>query len=340
MLEQSHSRWQKLMERAKKENWGMLPSPPDERDWPLSRIVAPVALPRSVRLDHLVPHIFDQGRCGTCVGMAGATIKNAFANRKKVLPESGLSPLFLYTRCKQEDGIPDQEGTYPRVALKVMQHDGIAPESVLPYSELPQDACLRFPEITQAYLDAAQDFKIKAYARLWAVDEMKQALAAGKLIMAGVLVTDSFLQPQNGVIPVPEGRLLGLHAIALCGYDDTKQAFRIVNSWGTAWGEKGFAWLPYAFCEWKSDLGMTALAEAWAVEGEEVLQPEPEPTQGLKIEMWIGNKIALVNGKTIELDIPPEIKDGRTLVPMRFVAENIGAKITWYAQEKKIIIER
>jgi len=25
---------------------------------------------------------------------------------------------------------------------------------------------------------------------------------------------------------------------------------------------------------------------------------------------------------------------------MRFVAENIGAKITWYAQEKKIVIER
>lgn len=338
MMEQNHSKWQNLMERAKKENWGMLPSPPDDRDWPLSKIAMPVALPPSVRMDHLVPHIFDQGRCGTCVGMAGATIKNAFANRKKLLPESGLSPLFLYARCKQEDGIPDQEGTYPRVALKVMQHDGIAPENVLPYSELPQDACLRFPEITQAYLDAAQDFRIKAYARLWTVNETKQALAAGKFVMAGVLVTDSFLQPQNGIIQLPEGRLLGLHAIALCGYDDTKQAFRMVNSWGTAWGEKGFAWLPYAFCEWKSDLGMTALAEAWGVEMEQV-----KPT-AQKIELWINKPIARINGAETMIDpenpkVVPLLIEGRTMLPARFISEAIGKRIDWEEREQKVTIE-
>lgn len=340
MNELKHTQWLHIMERALKEGWGMLPSPPDERDWPLSAIAEPVTLPPAVRLDNFVPFVLDQGKCGTCVAFSGAQINNVFANRRQALPKDGLSPLFLYVRCKQEDGIPKQEGTYPRVALKVMQKDGIAPESTLPYSRLPQDACLLFPEITEVHISAAQEFKIKAYARLWTVDEMKQALAAGKLIMAGVLVTDSFLCPVDGVIPLPEGRILGAHAIALCGYDDTKQAFRIVNSWGTAWGEKGFAWLPYAFCEWKSDLGMTALAEAWAVEGEEVLQPEPEPTQGLKIEMWIGNKTAMVDGKEVVLDVPPEISNGRTLVPIRFVAENIGAKVTWHAKEKKIIVER
>jgi hypothetical protein len=38
---------------------------------------------------------------------------------------------------------------------------------------------------------------------------------------------------------------LGLHAIALVGYDDQKQAFKFSNSWGTGWGDNGFGWISY-----------------------------------------------------------------------------------------------
>lgn len=296
----------------------MLPSPPDERDWPLAAIAEPVTLPLAVRLDNHIPFVLDQGKCGTCVAFSGAQINNTFTNRRKALPKDGLSPLFLYVRCKQEDGIPGQEGTYPRVALKVMQKDGMAPENALPYSQLPQDACLLFPEITTAHIDAAQDYRVKAYARLWTVDEMKQALAAGKLIMAGVLVTDSFLQPENGVILLPEGRLLGLHAIVICGYDDARQAFRMVNSWGDSWGEKGFAWLPYEFCRWKSDLGMEALMEAWAVETEYI--PPQERTE--------------------TLDQPPVILNGRTMAPVRWIIENSGGSILDWNNNTKTVTYR
>ena len=339
MMEQSHSRWQKLMERAKRENWGMLPSPPDERDWPLSRIVAPVALPRSVRLDHLVYQIKDQGKCGTCVGKAVSSATETGYKQKQSLPGKGLSSLYVYSRSKQEDGIPEIQGTYPRVALKIAQKEGIAPESIFPYSSLT--VCNKPPIPSAQVIALAGAFKIKAYARLGGIEEIKQALASGKIVVAGILVTNSFLDWNGqGVIGVPAGYILGAHAVVFCGYDDDKKAVRGVNSWGERWGDKGFFWLSYDFFSWESDIGMTGFMEAWAVEFEEVLQPEPEPTQGLKIEMWIGNKIALVNGKTIELDIPPEIKNGRTLIPIRFVAENIGAKVTWYAKEKKIIVER
>ena len=233
MNESKHTQWLRIMERAIAENWPMLPSPPDERDWPLSRIAEPVAIPASVRLDHLVPRILSQGKCGSCVGMAGAQIKNALANRRRALPEGGLSPLFLYARCKQEDGIPTTEGTYPRIALKIMQRDGICPEKDLPYSTLPQNACLSFPQIAQTHIDAAAPYKIKAYARLYGLDDIKQALAAGKLVMAGILVADNFMKPPaNNIIGPPEGRIYGLHAVGLCGYDDSKKAFRMVNSWG------------------------------------------------------------------------------------------------------------
>jgi hypothetical protein len=55
--------------------------------------------------------------------------------------------------------------------------------------------------------------------------------------------------------PEPSGKK-NYHAICLCGYDDSiavtggkgKGAFRIKNSWwGSAWADKGFAWLSYAY---------------------------------------------------------------------------------------------
>jgi len=35
--------------------------------------------------------------------------------------------------------------------------------------------------------------------------------------------------------------------MTLCGYDDTKSAFRIVNSWGTTWGDNGYLWVDYDY---------------------------------------------------------------------------------------------
>lgn len=35
------------------------------------------------------------------------------------------------------------------------------------------------------------------------------------------------------------------HAIVLIGWDDTKQAWLLRNSWGTDWGDQGYAWISY-----------------------------------------------------------------------------------------------
>jgi hypothetical protein len=44
------------------------------------------------------------------------------------------------------------------------------------------------------------------------------------------------------------------HAICLCGYDDTKRAFRLKNSWinsktGKPWADNGFAWISYEYIQ-------------------------------------------------------------------------------------------
>jgi cathepsin L len=35
------------------------------------------------------------------------------------------------------------------------------------------------------------------------------------------------------------------HFVTLCGWDDTKGAWRLKNTWGTGWGESGYMWIAY-----------------------------------------------------------------------------------------------
>ena len=52
----------------------------------------------------------------------------------------------------------------------------------------------------------------------------------------------------------------------------------------------------------------------------------------------IGNKQAEVNGSLVQLDAPPTIINGRTMVPLRFVSETFGAEIGWDGKEQKITL--
>ncbi len=47
----------------------------------------------------------------------------------------------------------------------------------------------------------------------------------------------------------------------------------------------------------------------------------------------------IVNGIPIETDVAPEIISGRTMVPVRAVAEALGALVTWDEKEQKVYIE-
>lgn len=44
-----------------------------------------------------------------------------------------------------------------------------------------------------------------------------------------------------------------------------------------------------------------------------------------------------VNSNPLTMDVPPEIMNGRTMVPMRAVFEALGADINWIGEEQMII---
>jgi len=64
----------------------------------------------------------------------------------------------------------------------------------------------------------------------------------------------------------------------------------------------------------------------------------PEKPEKTVIILQIGNKSFTVNGQSKELDSPPIIKNGRTLLPIRAIIESLGGTIGWDATEKKVTI--
>ena len=58
-----------------------------------------------------------------------------------------------------------------------------------------------------------------------------------------------------------------------------------------------------------------------------------------KIELRINSKIAYINGDETTLEVPPFIiPPGRTVVPLRFIAESFDSKVDWEPLVKSIII--
>ena len=58
------------------------------------------------------------------------------------------------------------------------------------------------------------------------------------------------------------------------------------------------------------------------------------------IILTIGADTALVNGKAVALDSPAFIADGRTYTPIRFIAENLGANVSWNGTAKTVTISK
>ena len=64
---------------------------------------------------------------------------------------------------------------------------------------------------------------------------------------------------------------------------------------------------------------------------------EKEDTSN-QIIFTIGEKTAQVFGKTKTHDVAPKIANNRTMLPARFVAENLGAVVTWNSEKQEVTV--
>lgn len=59
---------------------------------------------------------------------------------------------------------------------------------------------------------------------------------------------------------------------------------------------------------------------------------------GKKIALRTGSRDVYVNGARMIIDVPAELKNGRTMVPLRFISEAFGADVKWLDTEREVII--
>ncbi|MBP7732193.1 MAG: Omp28-related outer membrane protein [Caldisericia bacterium] len=81
---------------------------------------------------------------------------------------------------------------------------------------------------------------------------------------------------------------------------------------------------------------------SWDAQDKKVTITQIYENKSKIIELWIGKKVALVNDTEMRIDdknkLYPIIVGGKTLLPLRFVATSLGAKVEYVAAEKKIVL--
>jgi C1A family cysteine protease len=233
----------------------------DPRDLRLKSVasVLPGAVPaRPAAVDNSkwCSGVENQGNLGSCTAHMMASIVeyndirwNTKASRKR------LSRLFHYYATRLIEGtVNEDSGAYIRDSIKAGALYGCLWESKWWYN------IAKFAvNPPRSLWDLAAQHKVVSYHRIddGDLETMKQTLASGYLIGFGFLVYDNFMSQEmanTGVLhrPGPHDTIQGGHAVTIVGYDDVRGAFKVRNSWGTSWGQKGYFWMDYNYMADKS----------------------------------------------------------------------------------------
>ena len=259
-------------------------------------------LPESVSLLRFAPDRQNQGKQGSCVAWS-----SVYAARSIVEAAStgvsgnttAYSPAFVYNQI----GLEDCQGSYIQRAMEFMTNKGVLPYNDFPYTD---QECSRQP--TSSLWDKAAQNKMHGFTRLTngesvdgiSIRAVKEHLAKDAPVVIGMMVGGTFMQEMMGKemwAPTSEDRSqmgFGGHAMCVIGYDDRKQAFQLMNSWGPEWGNNGIGWVRYAdFKEF--------VREAYGI--------DPMPKRGAAVNVAFECNIGLVKNDDKQY-IPLKVKSG------------------------------
>jgi C1A family cysteine protease len=201
-------------------------------------------LPAQIDLSATLPPPGDQGGTDSCVSWAATYAAASQSARRAGLGAAlKLSPSFTYNQISRDPYC--LVGTVMSKTLDLLRDVG-----ALPIEEYAFDGgwCGRLP--TPAELQRAAKYRIKSWSRFDAtnLESVKAQLTRGAPVIFDIRNSIELKTLEGDKIfdlsGVPNGNG---HAIVAVGYDDTRNAFRIQNSWGRKWADGGYGWMSYNF---------------------------------------------------------------------------------------------
>jgi hypothetical protein len=254
------------------------PDPAVERSLPLAaqhRAFLPVAVDLTSRM----PKVGNQGASSSCVAWSTAYAArsyytNTMERRNIDQPANLPSPSYVYHLARQ--GKCEAGTNFPRVAGVL--NKGALSLADAPFSDKCQDPAA--PDVVAS----VHDFRIRGLIKVdyRQPNNIKGQLARNNPVLIDFHTSAAFHKIRNADVftepgPPADDKRAGWHGMAVIGYDDQRQAFRLQNSWGTGWGDRGYAWISYDAL--KSRLRGAFVIDPGPLRPQIVLPPPAPPVQ-------------------------------------------------------------
>ena len=235
------------------------------------------SFPPSVDLISTQSAVKNQGDRGSCTFFTSNALLESLIKQKQGI-EVNLSEEYLIWKVKGEfKQMPDSDGSLADVNLKYISKMGLVLERDMPFQPswftpgMPcgnnKDEDPKTPVNCYSHNKPGQDIlsKVISSTPINAVvfpsesARIVQNMATKKTpVIIGVPVNPRGWDEKTGVVILNEEMriecqnqpgLCGGHSIMLTGYDRMKRVFNFKNSWGTAWGKKGYGEISFDYVD-------------------------------------------------------------------------------------------
>lgn len=237
------------------------PSVLTEMDWQFQTAVesgalaARAALPANLDLRKSWWDIGNQKDTGSCVGWGSTdgVARYMFVTAGRLPRTQKLSPRFTWMASKETDAFTSRPetmiegaGTTLKAAVDILRKFGAVPETLLPFTI----STAMYTDEEDKFFATAAMRKISAYFNLRRnLPNWRTWLNQHGPILVGLNVDhtwDNATATGGNLDTFLPDTVRGGHAVAVVGYTAAGR-FILRNSWGTTWGDKGFAYASEAY---------------------------------------------------------------------------------------------